>query len=62
MKKYIYTSRWVDKPEELLDLGNKLADLFVTSNIHEYLSEDEMDQIAEVSDMLKDVAKLMREK
>lgn len=58
----IYTSRWVDKPEEMLDLGNKLADLFVTTNIHEYLSEDEMDQLAEVSDMLKDVAKLMKEK
>lgn len=58
----IYTSRWVDKPGEMLDLGNKLADLFVTTNIHEYLSEDEMDQIAEVSDMLKDVAKLMKEK
>lgn len=57
----IYTSRWVDKPEELIDLGNKLADLFVTTNIHEYLSDDEMDQIAEVSDMLKDVAKLMKE-
>lgn len=58
----IYTSRYVDKPEEMLDLGNKLADLFVTTNIHEYLSDDEMDQIAEVSDMLKDVAKLMQEK
>lgn len=58
----IYTSRWVDKPEEMLALGNKLADLFVTTNIHEYLSDDEMDQIAEVSDMLKDVAKLMQEK
>lgn len=58
----IYTSRYVDKPEEMLDLGNKLADLFVTTNIQEYLSEDELDQLAEVSDMLKDVARLMKER
>lgn len=58
----LYASRWVDKPEELIDLGNKLADLFVTTNIQEYLSEDELDQLAEVSDMLKDVAQLMKER
>lgn len=58
----LYASRWVDKPEELIDLGNKLADLFVTTNIQEYLSEDELDQLAEVSDMLKDVARLMKER